>query len=586
MTSSTADGALERPVRSTRTESTTTPVITVNDVTFIHKGNREAALTDVSVQIERGEFVLIMGPSGAGKSTFCQLLNGLVPHSVRGQLRGDVLIGDQPTADHTVAQLSERVGLVFQDFEAQLFSTNVRLEVAFGAENRAIERAEISRRVDESLRQVNLVGYDKRQPATLSGGQKQRLAIASVLVGHPEIVCLDEPTTDLDPQGKAEVFHIADSLRKQDVTLVVVEHDTQEALTATRLVLMNEGRVVRDGPAHEVLREVETFEEIHIQPLQIPEFFAALGTPASQRPLTVPEAVSAYETGSLRVDDSAHERILATERTRIEGYGKPVLTVSHLSHRYSTGLTALDDVDLEIRQGEFVAVLGQNGSGKTTLVKHLNGLLRPTTGTIQVGGRDSTTMSVLELGNTVGYVFQNPDHQIFSDTIGQEVAFGLVKRGLPEDEIHERVTEALKAVGLSGREEDDPFSLTKGQRQRVAVASVLAVRPEVLILDEPTTGLSYHEQRSMMSLVEELNKAGSTVIIVTHAMWVVCEYAHRAIVMKDGHQVESDTVREVFRNEEALAEMSLQAPPVVSLGNRLGFPVVSVAEMLAITESV
>ncbi|MCW2751823.1 MAG: transporter related, partial [Aeromicrobium sp.] len=375
-----------------------------------------------------------------------------------------------------------------------------------------------------------------------------------------------------------------DSLREQDVTLVVVEHDTQEALTASRLVLMNEGRIVRDGPAREILREVEIFEEIHSQPLQIPEFFATLGMPAPQRPLTVQEALGAYESGSLRVNVSAHENILASERARTDGYGEPVLTVSHLSHQYSGGLKALDDVDLEIRRGEFVAVLGQNGSGKTTLVKHLNGLLRPTTGTIRVNGRDSTSLSVLELGNTVGYVFQNPDHQIFSDTIGEEVAFGLVKRGLAAAEIQERVTEALKAVGLSGREEDDPFSLTKGQRQRVAVASVLAVRPEVLILDEPTTGLSYHEQRSMMSLVEELNKAGSTVIIVTHAMWVVCEYAHRAIVMKDGHLVESGTVREVFRNEDTLTEMSLRAPPVVSLGNRLGFPVVSVAEMLAITE--
>jgi energy-coupling factor transport system ATP-binding protein len=525
-----------------------------------------------------------MGPSGAGKSTFCQLLNGLVPHLVKGRLDGEVLIGDQRTADHTVAQLAERVGLVFQDFEAQLFSTNVRLEVAFAAENLGIERAEISRRVDQSLRHVNLVGFDKRQPATLSGGQKQRLAIASVLVGHPEIICLDEPTTDLDPVGKLDVFRIADSLRKRDVTLVVVEHETQEALTASRLVLMDEGSIVRDGPAREVLREVELFAKIGIQPLQIPELFAALGVAAPQRPLAVAEAARPFESGSLRVNVRAHERILENEHARTEGYGEPVIKVSHLSHRYSTGLMALDDVGFEIKRGEFVAVLGQNGSGKTTLVKHLNGLLRPTTGTIEVDGGDSTTMSVLTLGNTVGYVFQNPDHQIFSDTIGEEVAFGLTKRGLAEAEIRERVAEALEAVGLGGREEEDPFSLTKGQRQRVAVASVLAVRPEVLILDEPTTGLDYEAQRNMMSLVEQLNTSGATIIIVTHAMWVVCEYAHRVIVMKDGHLVEDGTVREVFRNEDALTEMSLQAPPVVSLGNRLGFPVVSVAEMLAITD--
>lgn len=562
-----------------------TATIEASDVSFTHKGNRTAALKDFNIRVERGEFVLVMGPSGAGKSTFCQLLNGIVPHLIKGRLNGTVHIGEQLTAEHTVAQLAERVGLVFQDFEAQLFSTNVRLEVAFGAENLAIERNEISRRVDESLRQVNLVGFDKRQPATLSGGQKQRLAIASVLVGHPEVICLDEPTTDLDPVGKLEVFQIANALREQDVTLIVVEHETQEALTASRLVLMNEGRIVRDGPAREVLREVELFDEIHIMPLQIPKFFAELGTPAADRPLLVAEAAKAFESGLLRINTGAHQNILAREQERTDSYGEPVIRVEHLSHQYPTGLMALDDVEFEIKRGEFVAVLGQNGSGKTTLVKHLNGLLRPTAGTIEVEGKDSRNMSVLELGSTVGYVFQNPDHQIFSDTIREEVAFGLKKRGLAEADIAERVKEALDAVGLGGREEEDPFSLTKGQRQRVAVASVLAVRPDVLILDEPTTGLDYYEQRGMMALVKQLNESGATIIIVTHAMWVVCEYAHRAIVMKDGHLVESGTVREVFRDEDALTEMSLQAPTIVSLGNHLGFPVVSVAEMLSITES-
>lgn len=561
-----------------------TTTLEARNVTFTHKGNSVPALSDFSISVNPGEFVLVMGPSGAGKSTFCQTLNGLVPHLVKGRLRGSVHVGDQETTAFTVAQLAERVGLVFQDFEAQLFSTNVRLEVAFAAENLAIEREEIHRRVDESLCQVSLKGFDKRQPATLSGGQKQRLAIASVLVAHPDVICLDEPTTDLDPVGKQEVFQIANALREQDVTLIVVEHETQEALTATRLVLMDEGRIVRDGPAREVLREVEVFDQIKIMPLQIPEFFAALGTKAVDRPLEVAEAASQFSSGQLRIKDEAYQRILATEAERAARYGEAVLEVDKLSHRYATGLQALDDVSFGIKRGEFVAVLGQNGSGKTTLVKHLNGLLRSTAGSLFVEGKDSSKMSVLELGGTVGYVFQNPDHQIFSDTIREEVAFGLKKRHLTEADIDERVKEALHAVGLDGREEDDPFSLTKGQRQRVAVASVLAVRPDVLILDEPTTGLDYREQRSMMALVKQLNEAGSTIVIVTHAMWVVCEYAHRALVMKDGRLVEDGTVREVFRDEAALTEMSLQAPPIVSLGNQLGHPVISVAEMLEITE--
>jgi energy-coupling factor transport system ATP-binding protein len=319
-------------------------------------------------------------------------------------------------------------------------------------------------------------------------------------------------------------------------------------------------------------------------PLGVTRFFHETGQPRDQLPLTPDEGLAEFRRRGWRMDPGRHGELVAEDERREGGYGVALIEVEGLTHRYPNGVVALEGVDLAVRRGEFLAVLGQNGSGKTTLVKHFNGLLEPTEGSVRVEGKTTTDQGIRKLGQTVGYVFQNPDHQIFSDTVADEVAFGPKIRGLGEAEVGERVKEALAAVGLEGYEEEDPFGLTKGERQRVAVASVLAVRPEVLILDEPTTGLDYAEQRSMMDLVRRLNEAGSTIIVVTHTMWVVAEYAHRATVVRDGQAVLSGTVREVFAEEERLRDASLRPPHIVSMGNSLGHTVLSVDEMLRVTE--
>jgi energy-coupling factor transport system ATP-binding protein len=500
-------------------------------------------------------------------------------------MEGEVEVLGRSTREGKVGEFAREVGLVFQDFEAQLFSTNVALEVAFGPENFAVPREEMERRVRESLRRVRLEGFEDRQPATLSGGQKQRLAIASVLAIEPRILCLDEPTTDLDPVGKLGVFEIAADLKERDdVTLIVVEHETEETLDADRIVVLRDGRVVADRPAREVLRDVELLEESRVMPLQVARFFRERGVPKGELPLTPEEGIEEFRRRGWRVSAERYRELVAADEARERGYGEALIEVEDLSHRYPNGVVALEGVDLNVRRGEFLAVLGQNGSGKTTLVKHFNGLLEPTGGSVRVGGEETVEQGVRRLGQRVGYVFQNPDHQIFSDTVADEVAFGPKIRGLGEDETKERIEEALAAVGLEGYEGEDPFSLTKGERQRVAVASVLAVRPEVLILDEPTTGLDHAEQRSMMELVRRLNEAGSTIIVVTHTMWVVAEYAHRAVVMKDGRMHLSGTVREVFAEEEKLLEAALRPPHIVSMSNALGHTVLSVEEMLRVTE--
>ncbi len=560
------------------------PVIRIEDLTYRYRGQREPALDGVSLEVAEGEFVVVMGHSGAGKSTLCVSLNGLIPHFFRGRMGGEVRIRGRSTREGRVGEFAREVGLVFQDFEAQLFSTNVALEVAFGPENFAVEHDEMVRRVKEVLGQVRLEGFENRQPATLSGGQKQRLAIASVLAIEPRILCLDEPTTDLDPIGKMGVFEIAEELEeREDVTLVIVEHETEETLDADRIVVLRDGKIAADRPAREVLRDVELLEESRVMPLPVARFFKERGIAIEERPLTPQEGLEEFKRRGWRVDAERHQKLVAADEAREKDYGEPLIEVENLTHRYPNGVVALEDVDLTVHQGEFLAIVGQNGSGKTTLVKHFNGLLEPTEGSVRVGGVETVKQGIRRLGERVGYVFQNPDHQIFSDTVADEVSFGPRIRGLGETEIEERVKEALAAVGLEGREEEDPFGMTKGERQRVAVASVLAVRPEVLILDEPTTGLDYAEQQRMMELVRRLNESGSTIIIVTHAMWVVAEYAHRAVVIKDGRVALSGTVREVFSHEEELRDLALRPPHIVSFGNALGYPVVSVEEMLQIT---
>src|SRR5918992_2017225 len=363
-------------------------VVSVRNLGYRYRGRRDAALRGVDLEVGEGEFVVVMGASGAGKSTLCVSLNGLIPNFLRGRMDGEVRIRDRSTREGKVGEFAREVGLVFQDFEAQLFSTNVELEVAFGPENFQVEHEEMVRRVRDVLQRVRLDGFEGRQPATLSGGQKQRLAIASVLAMEPRILCLDEPTTDLDPIGKLGVFEVAEELKnRDDVTLIVVEHEIEETLDADRIIVLREGKIVADRPAREVLQDVELLEESSVMPLQVARFFHERGTDDGQLPLTPEEGVEEFGRRGWRVSSACHRELVEADERREEGYGEPVIEVEGLTYRYPNGVEALEGVDLAVRRGEFLAVLGQNGSGKTTLVKHFNGLLEPTDGSVRVEGK-------------------------------------------------------------------------------------------------------------------------------------------------------------------------------------------------------
>lgn len=562
-----------------------TLAVEIRNLSFQYKNQKDGlALNSLDLLINKGEFVVIMGPSGAGKSTLAHCLNGLIPNFVRGKYNGNVTVWSKNPAKEKVGTMAKEIGLVFQDFEAQLFSTNVRLEIVFGPENFNFPVDRMKDLLQKIIKVANLEGLEDRQPATLSGGQKQRLAIGSVLAIEPRILCMDEPTTDLDPIGKMGVFEIAGQLQRDgEMTLIIIEHETEETLKADRIIVMNQGKIVRDGKPEAVLREVDFFASLGIIPLQIPQFFSLLGVSREELPLTPAEGVRKFTNLNWEVDQGKYAAVVAGDIAREEKYGKVIISVSGLEHAYSTGNKVLKGIDLEIREGEFIAILGHNGSGKTTLVKHFNGLLQPTSGQIRVNGKENGTHSIFEIGKDVGYVFQNPDHQIFSDTVYDEVAFSPRMRGFSPEETRQLVQEALQAVDMTGYERQDPFALTKGERQRVAVASILSAKPKIIILDEPTTGLDYKEQRQMMELIKRLNNNGHTIIIVTHTMWVVAEYVHRVAVMNDGLITLCGGTREVFQKEAELAKSYLKVPHIVEFSNRLGTTVLAVEEMLACT---
>lgn len=553
------------------------PVIKIKDLSFQYRSAADKALNNINLEFGKGEFAAVIGPSRAGKSTLCLTMNGLIPHSLKGEFSGSVCLCGVSTADEETSGLFQYAAIVFQDFESQLFSTCAAMDVAFGPENLGLAHDEIVHRVNESLKMVDLSGYDRRDPSSLSGGQKQRLAIASVLALHSPVIILDEPTTDLDPVGKQRVMDIANDLRMSgNYTIVCVEHEIEELMHANRIILMVDGKVLLDGAPKEVFQQVDLLRQHGVMPLGVCELMHTLNIAAAA--LTVDEGCMELKKNGFELLTGECDSLELQEQARTQKYGDVMIDAKHVSFGYDASYLAVNDVSLTIQSGEFVAILGQNGSGKTTLAKCFNNLLRYQSGNVLVNGREANEIGIFELSKTIGYVFQNPDHQIFADTVYDEVAFGPKNHGYDDSQIKLLVEEALEAVGLTGREQEDPFSLTKGERQRVAVASVLAMRTDVLILDEPTTGLDYSEQTGIMELLKRLNHNGITVIIITHTMWVVSHYAHRAIVMNEGRVVFDDKVRTVFSHENELVQLHLKPPQITTLGNRMGFPFLTVEE--------
>ncbi len=553
-------------------------MINIKDCSFQYKSAAGKALDEVTLSIREGEFVGIFGATGAGKSTLVRVLNRIVPSYFKGEFSGNIRIGNTDISGKKISEMSAQVGMVFQEFESQLFSTNVEHEIAFGCENLAIEREEIRSRVKRYGRFSGLSGFEGRSPSTLSGGEKQRLAIASVLAMQTPIVVMDEPTTDLDPRGKALVFDILSKLRDEKRTTVLVEHETEEAFLLDRVIIFVHGKVRAEGKPGDIVYRSEFLIENGIKPPDICLLSSLLGK--GRIPHTIEEAYDHLIAAGNAPRTEAYEEIMREEIRAKHASSREIISVHDLHFAYERGEEVLRGIDLSIREGEFIAVLGSNGSGKTTLMKHFNGLLRPSSGRIEFRGKDVRREKVSSLGKKVGYIFQNPDHQIYSQSVGEEVAFGPRNFGFPAPDVEERVRRSLETVQLEGREKEDPFAMTKGDRQKVAVASIIASGPEVIIMDEPTTGLDYIDQKRVMGLLKALNREGHTVIIITHSVWLAAEYADRVIVMKEGRIIKDDTPRRLFADDRALEEGRIELPEITKLGRRFGIVTLCIHEFI------
>jgi energy-coupling factor transport system ATP-binding protein len=522
--------------------------------------------------------VVIMGASGAGKSTLVKCLNRVIPAFQTGHLTGDIYLFGQHLTHEKVGELAGTVGMVFQDFEAQLFSTTVRDEVVFGMEQLGIAPMDMQRRLDAVLAQVGLSGFEGRDPTTLSGGQKQRLAIAALLALQPRILVLDEPTTDLDPQGRQEIFALLGQMRADGHTLMLVEHEVSAATLADRVVILAAGAIVTTGSPENILPQTAMLERYGVRPRDTDRVLQSLGL--SGYPHSVVDAVGTLQQQLSLSPHFPTGQSIPRAVQHDEQSAPPLLQVQSVTHTYSEGPPAVYDVTLTIWSGEFLALLGKNGSGKTTLAKHLGGLLTPTQGHVLLRGQELGQVPLHQLAQEVSYVFQNPDHQLFADTVEAEVSFGPRNIGLATAEVRTRVDEALEAVGLQSLRAHDPFLLGRGERQRLAVAALLALRPQMLILDEPTTGLDYPEQRQMMELLKRLHQEGRTILIITHVPWVAAEYAERALVMADGRLLWDGSLRALCTQTPLCAQAAFRPPDSTLLGGHFGQTPLSVEELV------
>jgi len=554
------------------------PLIRLENVTFTYGGD-VVALRDLNLTARRGEFVVVLGANGAGKSTLCYLISGIVPHIYGGRRRGLVSVAGLDPWDEPLYVTAQHCGVLMQDPEVQLFMPTLRAELAFGPANLGVDREEILRRAREALALVRLEGLEEHNPRDLSGGQKQRAALASVLTMEPQILVLDEPTSQLDPLGRWEIGEAIERLKEQgEITIVMTTHETEEVLhLADQVLVLDRGRTVLQGTPAEVFSQPDRLEAVGVKTpvlVAVRSTLLSTGQGAEERvDLTVSEVAEeirqAVGAGQLTVRTDA-----LPEPEPPPADAPVILEACDLTVEYPgpPPVVALQDVSLQIRRGEFVGIVGQNGSGKSTLVKCFVGLLRPKTGQILFQGEDIRRLSVGEIARRIGLVLQNPDYQLFTASCRDEVRFGLRNVGVPPDQIEHRVEEALQMVGLEEEADLFPFRLSFGDRRKLAVAATIALDPEVLILDEPTTAQDHRGRYQLAELARRFHERGGTVLMITHDVDLIARYAHRLIVLHQGHILLDGPTAEVFSQVEELKK-SFVVPPVAA---RLAWELASV----------
>ena len=548
-------------------------VITVENLRYRYPHTKELALDGVDFSVEKGEFIGIIGENGAGKSTLSQAIMGLVPQFYKGAYGGKIMVDGLEAGKTPVAQLCGHVGLVFQNPFNQLSGAkdNVYEEVAFGMQNLGVPAEEMKKRVEEALKLLDIWQYRDRNPFDLSGGQMQRVAIASVLVMRPDVMILDEPTSQLDPQGSDEVFQAVEKLTNSGITILMIEQKIEKmAAYCDRILLLHKGKQIAFDTPQKVF-SLKNLEEYGILAPAFTRICKAeqVTLPDGTYPVTVEEAAGVLKAKHGSVGNAGN----AEDGKSVEKVGNvetEQFCIENLDFSYLADVPVIKALNMKLDKRP-TAIIGQNGAGKTTLVKLLKGLLKPVSGSIYFHGEDISGKTVAMLAGNVGYVFQNPDDQIFKYNVMDEILFGPLNIGMDPECAKKEAERALELTGLKGKEKENPYDLELYERKMTAIASVLAMDTDVLILDEPTIAQDWKGRQIIGGIIRSLAERGKLVIAILHDMDFVAENFERVIIMAHGQVLADGTAKEVFAQEEALQKARLQKPYVMQLCEALGY---------------
>lgn len=543
------------------------PIIEFKNYSFKYRSQAQPTLRDINLAIYPGEKVLIVGPSGSGKSTLANCINGLVPFSYTGDVTGSLVIGGKNPADIGIFGLSKMVGTVLQDTDGQFIGLTVAEDIAFVLENDGVEQDVMRRKVDEVAAQVDVTELLEHSPSELSGGQKQRVSMAGVMIDDVDILLFDEPLANLDPAtGKRAIALIDDIKKLNNKTIIIIEHRLEDALykDVDRIVVIGDGKVVADMAPDELL----CTNVLQEQGIREPLYITALKHAGCElRPEDKPLHVESMNLEPYK--QKLQDWFATAPKVQVELSQEKVFRVEHLDFSYKEGTPVLQDINFDVRKGEMLSIVGKNGAGKSTLSNLICGFLNPDKGWIFLEGSDIAPLSVKERGEKIGLVMQNPNQMISKPMIFDEVALGLVVRGVPEEKIKERVNSTLKICGLYPFRNWPVSALSFGQKKRMTIASVLVMNPEILILDEPTAGQDYRHYTEIMEFLKRVNEEqGVTIIMITHDMHLMLEYTDRAIVVADGQVLSVDTPAAILTDEELSGKAYLKKTSLYDLAVR------------------
>ena len=524
--------------------TTLSPLI-VDDLSFRYRDRQGAAIQEISFETKIGEILLIAGASGCGKTTLIRCINGLIPRSYKGEISGRILAFGEEMADWKLSQVSQKIGTVLQDPERQILGTKVVNEVAFGLENLSLARPEIYQRVEEALNFLKISHLRDRETFSLSGGEKQKVALAGVLAMRPSILLLDEPLASLDPASAQDTLDIVRLLADEGMTVLMVEHRVEDVLRIKpeRVMFLSDGKIRYLGDM-QGLSKVVNYREVKLAAQDVVDRAKLDPPPVEIKVLP-------------RVGNSEAEK-------------EALVKFEDVTFGYESGSEILHGINLEIKRGDVIAVLGPNGAGKTTFVKHAIGLLKPRSGRVLVGGRDTREASVAEIASMLGYVFQSPSHMLFAPNVHDELAFGPANLKHSKEQIEQEVKEALKIVNLSDNENDPPLALSFGQQKRVSIAAILAMRSRILVMDEPTAGQDYQNYMSFMDSILQM-PAFEAILFITHDVDLAVIYANRILMISDGRLVADGTPQDVLHDFDRLKANRLIPTSLLNLNlKRLG----------------